>query len=107
MAAKRDDRAAIAHLWRRAGFGARPDELDRLTAAGYDAAVYELLDLTGPDAGADAVPEPDVAPANAPKDRDRLRYDAGQIAVWWLRRMVAADRPLVERLTWFWHGHFA
>jgi uncharacterized protein (DUF1800 family) len=27
--------------------------------------------------------------------------------VWWLDRMVASDVPLVERLTWFWHGHFA
>ncbi|GAA1595687.1 DUF1800 domain-containing protein [Kribbella sancticallisti] len=29
-----------------------------------------------------------------------------QLAVWWLDRMVAGERA-TERLTWFWHGHFA
>ena len=26
---------------------------------------------------------------------------------WWLDRMVRAEQPTRERLTWFWHGHFA
>ena len=26
---------------------------------------------------------------------------------WWLDRMTLAHYPLTERMTWFWHGHFA
>ena len=35
--------ALMAHLLRRAGFGARRDELDRYCAQGYEASVEELL----------------------------------------------------------------
>ena len=31
----------------------------------------------------------------------------GHDALWWLDRMVRTDRPLVEKMTLFWHGHFA
>ena len=37
------DTALMAHLLRRAGFGATPDELDQCMAKGYDAVVEELL----------------------------------------------------------------
>ena len=41
-----DARSRIAHLYRRAGFGARPDELDAAVAAGYEATVDRLVDLS-------------------------------------------------------------
>ena len=28
-------------------------------------------------------------------------------AAWWLERMAKGPRPLQEKLTLFWHGHFA
>jgi uncharacterized protein (DUF1800 family) len=31
----------------------------------------------------------------------------GQLRQWWLKRMVESPRPLQEKLTLFWHGHFA
>ena len=34
----------MAHLMRRAGFGASRDELERRVAVGYEATVEELLD---------------------------------------------------------------
>ena len=37
------DVALIAHLMRRAGFGATRSELDELTAKGYETVVEELL----------------------------------------------------------------
>ena len=40
-----EDIALIANLMRRAGFGARRDELDDYAATGYDATVDELLDF--------------------------------------------------------------
>ena len=38
-----DDLALIAHLLRRAGFGASRDELERYVEKGYEAVVEELL----------------------------------------------------------------
>ena len=39
----KDDIALMAHLMRRAGFGAGRDELEARVAQGYDATVEELL----------------------------------------------------------------
>ena len=38
-----DDILLMAHLMRRAGFGASYEELERRTAVGYEATVEELL----------------------------------------------------------------
>ena len=52
-------RTAVAHLARRAGFGATEAELDDLVAIGYEAAVERYVDgLALPDAAADALPAP-------------------------------------------------
>src|SRR4051794_26413138 len=98
-----DSRAGIAHLYRRAAFGLRADELDQLTLLGYRANVERLLQFTGGDSSADAIPEPDVAGRTRATGGDSLR----KLISWWLQRMVAAEKPLWEKLTWFWHGHFA
>src|SRR5690606_33488350 len=36
-------------------------------------------------------------------DRNQMR----QIQHWWVTRMIQSPRPLQEKLTLFWHGHFA
>jgi len=95
-----DSRPGIAHLYRRAAFGLRADELDQLTLLGYRANVERLLQFTGGDSSADAVAEPAV---DGNPDASRLPALIG----WWLQRMVASEKPLWEKLTWFWHGHFA
>ena len=30
-----------------------------------------------------------------------------RLALWWANRMLVTNRPLEEKLTFFWHGHFA
>lgn len=35
------------------------------------------------------------------------KSDVKQLAAWWLHRMLHTPRPLVEKMTLFWHGHFA
>jgi uncharacterized protein (DUF1800 family) len=116
-------RSNIAHLFRRAGFGARPDEVDRAVTAGYRATVESLLaGLTGPDPAGDVVALPDLStaapPGPAPADpAARQRSAARRRAVenqrylalqrWWLDRMIATSTPLREKLTLIWHGHFA
>ena len=87
------DRATVAHLLRRAGFGPTAAEVDAATAAGYDATVDALLDFSGPDP-ADAAAPPTFTPVDT-------------TAEWWLTRMATTAHPLREKLTLYWHGHFA
>ena len=42
-----------------------------------------------------------------PASAQALQQQRTQLVGWWLDRMAAADRPFPERMTWFWHGHFA
>jgi len=102
-------RSRIAHLYRRAGFGARPDELDAAVGRGYRATVDHLLDVDPPDPGVATLAEPTFT--NLFGDfmavRRHRRHEASQMMLWWLNRMIAATNPLPEKLALFWHGHFA
>jgi uncharacterized protein (DUF1800 family) len=91
-----DERSRIAHLLRRAGFGASKAELDAAVNGGFDATLDRLLHPV--DAQDDA--EPLVANINVPN----RRLDEAQR--WWLVRMRYTSRPLVEKMALFWHGHF-
>jgi len=105
--------ADLAHLWRRAGFGARPEDL----TGSYDAALQAVVAPRGTDPGVAATPAPDLGPEppRAGKDstreakaayRKELRRQNELLLTWWLDRMVAARQP-AEKMTFFWHGHFA
>ena len=60
--AHRDTRALVAHLFRRAGFGLRPDELDHFTALGVQGSVDYLTAYQGvADPAETAYPAPDLA----------------------------------------------
>ena len=116
-----DTRSRIAHLYRRAGFGARPDELDAAVAAGYEATVDRLVDLTVADGADVAVPAPVFTPpavvaqpadeqarrAAQQADQKANREEGRRLNQWWIDRMVLSTTPLRERLTLFWHDHFA
>ena len=119
-----DTRSKIAHLYRRAGFGARPDELDAAVAQGYQATVEALLaGLSGPDPAGDKVtppsltvdprpvtsgPQPRSPGGRQPAAADgRRTRSSGQLQTWWLNRMIVTSTPLREKLTLLWHGHFA
>jgi uncharacterized protein (DUF1800 family) len=110
------ERAAVRRLLDRFGFGPRPGDVAAAVGRGFDATLDTLLDPPA-DAGAAATPEPDLGPEPPKADKTdtaakqararELRQQQVRLTVWWLDRMVAADAPLTERLTWFWHGHFA
>jgi uncharacterized protein (DUF1800 family) len=104
------ERDAVRRLLQRLGLGPRRGELDTATAAGFDATLAALT-TPGPDQGAAATPLPALAPvdrkAKDPASTQQARTERTQLVLWWLDRMAAADRPFPERLTWFWHGHFA
>ncbi len=92
--------ALMAHLMRRAGFGASREELEERAARGYEATVEELLN-------------PDAEPV----DRyEFLRYhpgfwkpitSPGMGSAAWLHTMLNTQRPLEEKMVLFWHQVFA
>ncbi|MBU3664500.1 MAG: DUF1800 domain-containing protein [Chthoniobacterales bacterium] len=109
-----------AHLLRRAGFGGTPEEAARLEALGMEGAVDHLLQPS--EGGLDA---PATDPAEREKERrlrqarkngkdeefrrfKRQQMEAFRdIQYWWLRRMRDPRQAVSEKLTLFWHGHFA
>ena len=94
------DIALMAHLIRRAGFGATRDELEEYVAKGYEAVVEELLDPGDPQ----TIPEDIIRRYHAEQHELRSPTSAGAT---WIYRMVTTSCPLEERIALFWHGLFA
>ncbi|MDA1348977.1 MAG: DUF1800 domain-containing protein [Chloroflexi bacterium] len=94
------DIALIAHLMRRAGFGATRAELEAYAVDGYEATVDRLLDS----AAEDDVPM-DMLYRYHPDHSGMI--GTGGVTAYWLYRMVNSKRPLQEKVALFWHGIFA
>jgi len=93
------DAKAAGHLWRRAAFGATNAELHATVEAGPDRAIDRLL-AGRADAAHDALW---ATMSQAVRDGN----NAGQLPALWLYRMLASPHPLREKMTLFWHNHFA
>src|SRR5438034_6115108 len=115
-----------AHLLNRAGFGGTPAEIEAARGRGLDATVHDLVDASDDSAN---VPPPAWAhpgniskmrmhvrglktePGERRKRRHEIRKMEGENIVdlrrWWLDRMLTTPAPLLEKMTLFWHGHFA
>lgn len=100
---------------RRASFGVSGADVDRV---GTDVETW-LDDALAPgaDPGVDPTPPPSFAaipavPADATQAQRQARNQAvnaqgDQLTLWWVTRMLAAHRPVLERLTFAWHNHWA
>jgi uncharacterized protein (DUF1800 family) len=99
------DLAQMAHLMRRAGFGATNEELEKRVANGYEATVDELLnppekqldDKADPFAMVTRYHPNTLLPGGVPT--------MGQAS--WMYHMVNTERPLEEKMALFWHHVFA
>jgi Protein of unknown function (DUF1800) len=138
-----------AHLIERAGFGATPEEIERVARLTPQQAVDQLVDYAAidnsaskpfeesgvwdrgmdpfPPSRADAVRQarehgealgvralPEGSPRRLQPVVDKFFYglransiETQRLGVWWANRMLTTNRPLEEKLTLFWHGHFA
>src|SRR5918911_1740564 len=99
-----NERSRVAHLLRRAGFGASEAELDRCTQLGFQGTLERLLNpeqAQSDDAAADQPPL-----ALDPTDRE-ARRQIEPAKFWWFGRILATQRPLREKMALFWHTHFA
>ena len=96
------DLGKVAHLHRRAGWGASWPELERDLKAGPTAAVDRLLDPPVPNTEeSESLGALHDGVLNAPQARvERLK-------AYWLYRIIYGPDPLREKMTLFWHGHFA
>jgi uncharacterized protein (DUF1800 family) len=110
------ERLAISRLSHRFGFGPRPGEFKRLLKLGLPKAQELLLTKPQFDISADNQPLPNVYDSGRrpPVTSDQLgnfildkRAQFQTMLFWWLDRMVISDHGLTERMTWFWHGHWA
>ena len=89
----------MAHLMRRAGFGATYEEIERRTAAGYEATVEELLSpMEQPDLDRHLLERYFVDW----KEMNALEVNQAYLTY----RMINTQRPLQEKMTLFWHGIF-
>src|SRR5512133_756048 len=97
----------IEHLLRRAGFGARADEVDTYTQMTTTAAVDALVNYTRIGDTVDDFISKDGYVGMTTRGQfspSSVITDARQR---WLFRMIHTDRPLQEKMTLFWHNHFA
>lgn len=91
-----------AHLLRRAGFGGSPEDIDDLAARGREGAVDFLINFTQIDNSAmDSL----LAASFNFSTQDGINL--GEIRRWWYTRMVSTKRQFEEKMTLFWHNHFA
>ena len=90
------DIALMAHLLRRAGFGASRDEIEAKAAQGYDSVVEELLN-PGDAPGLDE----DLMYRAYPSYFDKAAIETGQTEI--VYRMINEKHQLREKMALFWH----
>lgn len=127
--------AHARHLLWRAGFGANAQQITLVAQWGVVAAVEHLIDASKVPSPPVSMSQFDATVMRPPNREERELYRAAQraqdedklaelrklrqdreqvdrsqmaeIQKWWLARMIESPRPLEEKMTLFWHGHFA
>ena len=115
-----------AHLLNRAAFGATPVEIERAWQKGLTGTVHDLVEVRADAANVD--PPAWAHPRNIRVQRMEIKAtkESGEnfrskirevrmmegdemidLRRWWLDRMLNGPAPLLEKMTLFWHGHFA
>ncbi|MFI5916325.1 DUF1800 family protein [Dactylosporangium sp. NPDC051541] len=110
--------ADVALMLRRSGFGPTAEELTAARSAGYAATLDALTAPVAPDVGASNSPVPDIGvdplvglanptPAQRTAAETKRGEQLAAITRWWLDRLTTADHQTMEKLVFFWHGHWA
>ena len=112
----------VIHLLKRTLFGAKRSDINYFKVMGFQQAVDEILNPVAP------LPDPPVkeytTPANATNPDTNIAigsawvldpntdgtvnfYRVASFKKWWMGVMVNQDRSIREKMTLFWHNHFA
>lgn len=104
-------RSLLAHLYRRAAFGARPSDIETYSVLGYGAAIEALFHPQAPASSklskvaARATEAIEKAEAMGDTADAASKFRAAQAD--WLETLVTTRDPLRERMTLFLSDHFA
>jgi uncharacterized protein (DUF1800 family) len=110
------ERLALSRLFHRFGFGPKPGEFERAVKNGFEVTKKSfLVKPTVEQITADLplIAIDDIGPRPTPGTFANTEYQIKQrtqikeMTLWWLDQMVTTDYSLNEKLTWFWHGHWA
>lgn len=93
------EKEQIAHVVRRLGLGASPDVV--AASATVDDAIARSVDLSGSPHELITLDVPDSL------DAARNLRDMLPAVVSWIESAATPTRLIEERMTWFWHDHFA
>jgi len=89
--------AQAGHLYRRAAFGAGWDQLQQALSDGPQRSIDKLLR-----------PQANTVAFNRTFDEYETSVNSvDALRAWWLRWMIQTPHPLLEKMTLFWHSHFA
>jgi len=109
-------RLETSRLFTRFGFGPRPGEFAQALKDGVETTRTKLLTVPAIDAAAATIVEPEITDlGKRPEPNSKevvpfaiaMRFQTQQMTMWWLDRMAVSDHGLTEKMTWFWHGHWA
>jgi uncharacterized protein (DUF1800 family) len=89
----------VARLFGRAAFGATKTDLTNWTGKDYAAMVESLFPTT--------TSLPSLPDEPRRKQLESATTDLLAVQRWWLNRMATTPTPFLERMTLFWHTHFA
>ena len=88
-----------SHLLRRAGFSADREQVRAAVSQSPEEVVRRCLDTQEPAAFRQEISDLVLATVGS--------GDVKQLAAQWAYRMLRTPAPLLEKMTLFWHGHFA
>ena len=95
-----EQKELVAHLMRRAGFGATKQEIESLTSLEYEKIVDSLVYPS------DRNSLPDDLIRRYHVDQNEMRLINSAVGKW-VYKMVTTKAPLIEKMSLFWHGLFA
>ncbi len=94
------NRRLAAHLYRRAAFGGSLEEIEKAVKLDPEDAVARLVETQ-------KATEDERLASEQFAQAVLATGNSQQLAAWWIYEMLSTKQPLLERMTLFWHGHFA
>lgn len=101
-----------AHLLRRTGFGAHPNEVKELLHLTRADGIIHILKgmqqqqkLSPPEFTKGKIP-PHFMGWSIDGFEEIMEGHRDQLKSWWLNKMITTSNPQLEKLTLFWHNHF-